>query len=167
MTGRDGRPSNDAAFLKWRFWHELAHAWYAGSTQHNCGVCMGHCTLDPLGSPRCDTLDWEVSSHQQRKSLCLCTDISLPLYQRDPQIKVAFRSFLHTTQSEVSRFLATSTSQKMSHRSFYKPNFQGVLLTADSEFYHSMVTLAQALQQNPASGHSFASQYCTEDSRRS
>lgn len=93
MTGRDGRPSNDAAFLKWRGRHELAHAWYAGSTQHNCGVCKGRCTLDPLGLPRRDTPDWEVSSHQQRKSLCLCTDISLPLYQRDPQIKVAFRSF--------------------------------------------------------------------------
>lgn len=129
--------------MKWRGRHELAHAWYAGSTPHNCGVCKGRCTLDPLGLPRRDTPDWEVSSHQQRKSLCLCTDISLPLYQRDPQIKIAFRSFLHTPQSEVSRCLATSTSQKMNHRSFYKLSFQGVLLTAGSKFHHAMVTLPQ------------------------
>lgn len=60
----DGRPSNDAAFLKWRGRLELAHASYPGSTQHNCGVCKGRCTLDPLGLPRRDTPDWEVSSDQ-------------------------------------------------------------------------------------------------------
>lgn len=80
-------------FLKWRVRHELAHAWYPGSTQHNSGVCKGRCTLDPLGLPRRDTPDWEVSSHQQGKSLCLYTDISLPLYQSDPQIKVALGRF--------------------------------------------------------------------------
>lgn len=80
---------------------------------------------------------------QQRKSLCLCTDISLPLYQRNPQIKVASRAFLNTAQSGVSRFLATNTIKKMNHRSYYRLNFHGVLLTAGSKFHIPMVTLPQ------------------------
>lgn len=74
--------------------------WHMLGTQAVPSVCKGRCTLYLLGLPRRNTPDWDVSSHQQRKSLCLCTDISLPLYQRDPQIKIAFRSFLHTPHKQ-------------------------------------------------------------------
>lgn len=66
-----------------------------------------------------------------RENFCLRTDISLRLCERNPQIKVASRAFLHTTQPEVSRFFANKYEQKkFNHRSYYSLNFQGVLLTA-------------------------------------
>lgn len=48
----------------------------------------------------------------REKPRCLCNDISLPLYEINPQIEVASRAYLHTTQPEMSHFFASKYEQK-------------------------------------------------------
>lgn len=112
-------------FIERRGWHELAHSWYEGNTLHSCGVCKSHCTLDPW--------DYQGVILPIGNSLLTCRII----------LSVCVRIFRYPCTREIHKsglllghFYINSTRivsflcQKMNHHSYYRLNFQGVLLTA-------------------------------------
>lgn len=81
------------------------------------------------------------------------------LYERNPHFKVASRAFLHTTQLEVSRFFANKFEpKKLTIVPITGLIAKGVIDCWVEILGYLVLELAQALQQIPASGHSFALQ---------